>query len=146
MSIDEIILNYRNFLVVSWSCLSEILNELDWDESPYFLDEWMQANWELLVEKQIDEVDTLASYGYDGSSACRYSDKNRTVTHRVICWETEEETETKYIFLCFVTKKDGAYEIAPPFDYVSVENFATRERLALPLNKVKFSIEQVKKP
>ncbi len=140
MLINEIVLNYRSFLISSWTCLSEILIKLDWDESPYFLDDWMQANWELLVEKQIDSSYILASYGFNNSPQCRYLGKDKTVTHRIICWENKE---IKYIFLCFTTKKDGRYEIRPPFNYVNVENFVTGERSVLPLNQLNFMVEEV---
>jgi hypothetical protein len=143
MSIDQIVLNYQKFLLMSWSCLSEILAELDWDEFPYFLDEWMQANWELLVEQQADPSYTLASYGFDGSPQCRYSEKDRIVTHRVICWEKEKIPEIKHVFLCFVGKIDGTYKISPPFDYVDVENAETRERATLPLDEISFALEEI---
>lgn len=143
MSIEEIILNYRNFLIISWACISEILYELDWDQSPYFLDEWMQANWELLVEKQIDQAYILASYGYDSSPECRYSDEDSLVTHHIVCWEKNNTQGTKYIFLCFVTKEGEVYKIAPPFNFVDVENSATGNREVLPLSKISFTVEQI---
>lgn len=143
MQIDEIVLNYRKFLIAGWSYISEILINLNWDESPYFLDEWMQANWELLVEKQIDNELVLASYGFDNSARCRYSDKNKIVTHQIICWDKERISESKYIFLCFTTKVNQRFEIAPPFDYVNVEDFLTKERLVLPLGKLNFSLDQI---
>jgi len=62
MSIEEMVLNFRDFLNASWSSIRKILYILDWDGDSYFLDDWIEANWELLVDRQISNA-VLVPYG-----------------------------------------------------------------------------------
>lgn len=117
-----------------------ILESLDWDNSPTFIDDWMQANWELLVEKHLlKSGQYLTSYGYDISSECRYSDKGVSSTHQVVCRRKDQPTGTTYIFLCFLTKRNGVHKIEPPFDLIDIKHNETGERFAIPFDQVHFS-------
>lgn len=92
MSIDKLIVNFRGFLIACWPNIFEVLRCLDWDESPCFLEDWMQANWELMVEKQILESGQfLEPYGYSNSQKCRYASKNEKATHRIVCKKNGNE-------------------------------------------------------
>lgn len=143
MSINKIILNYRAFLLACWPNLSSILNDLDWDSNPYFLDEWAQANWELLVEFQLGPEVYLFPYGFDQSPNSRYLNKGNEPTHHILC-RNDSNPETKHRFLCFATSDDkGGYQISPPFDYVNVEHMPSRKRVVLPLDILSFEIEPI---
>ncbi len=143
MSINQLIINFRSFLIACWPNISKILEQLDWDGSPYFLDNWMQANWELIVETQTLELGQLLSpYGYKSSSKCRYTYKNAKLTHRVTC-KKNGSSEPQYNFLCFVSKKDGVFKIEPPFDFIDVEDIKTGDRLSLAFGEMDFSIEKI---
>ena len=145
MLISDLINNFRTFLILSWPCLSSILEKLDWDESPYFLENWLQANWELLVEQQIlEDKQFMRPYGYDASPNCRFNSKGSVTTHQVICTLNGGGDGKKYIFLAFVTTSNGSnYKIEAPFDYVDVEEVNTGNRITLPIEKVDFSLETV---
>lgn len=143
MSIEEIVLNYRRFLIESWPSLSRVLDNLDWDQYPYFLENWEQANWELLVEGQVGEKYRLPPYGFARSPNARYLNQGTESTHQIICLKQEKSLKTKYRFLCFSTvDSEGANKIAPPFDCVNVENFGDKERFVLPLKNLGFTIDQ----
>lgn len=143
MSINQLIINFRSFLIACWPSMSEILEQLDWDESPYFLDDWIQANWELMVEKQIlDPGQLLVPYGYCSSPECRYTYKDENLTHRVTCKKNGQPVP-QYNFFCFVAKSDGVSKIEPPFDFVNVEDFKTGDRLSLPFKDVDFLVQEV---
>lgn len=140
MSINQLIINFHSILVSSWPSMSKILEHLDWDESPYFLNDWMQANWELMVEKQaLGQGQFLAPYGYDSSAGSRYTYKDCKLTHQVTCKKKGKPT-SQYYFLCFVSKLDGAFKIEPPFDFIDVVHIETKDILTLALEEVEFSI------
>lgn len=142
MQIQKLILNYRNFLLGGWASLSEVLAILDWDSSPYFIDEWMQANWELLVERQIEGEIGLLPYGFDHSDRAKYLHTNKKSTHRITC-SPREEIEKKYTFLCFTSKVGDGFENGPPFDYVYVEDSLTKMRFSIPLDDLSFAVESL---
>lgn len=81
MSINPLIINFHSFLISCWPSISKIVEELNWDDNPYFIENWMQANWELIVEGQILESENLlVPYGYESSSECRNNDlRNKLV-------------------------------------------------------------------
>lgn len=140
---DQIVHNFRTFLVSSWPSVSTVLEQLDWDEWPYFLEEWMQANWEFIVEKQILEPGSfLTPYGYNSSSKCRFSDKGEVLTHKIMCKDIK--TELCYRFLCFVSNKEGKFVIEPPFNLADVENIQDRSRMTISLDDVYFYLEEIK--
>jgi hypothetical protein len=144
MSINQLIINFHSFLIACWPNLSKILEQLDWDESPYFLENWIQANWELIVEKQaLESGELLVPYGYDSSSGCRYTFKGEKLTHRVTC-KKKGQSESQYNFLCFVSKGDGVFKIEPPFDFIDVEDVNTGDRLSLTFDEVDYSIETIR--
>lgn len=143
MQIQGLVKNYRNFLIASWDSLSEILASLDWDNSPYFVDEWMQANWELLVERHLDAGMTLLPYGFDQSDRTRYSSSEKMSTHRIICDREEVSTGEKYTFLCFTGKVGGGFEFGPPFDYVYVEASRTKKRFGTELQGLQFKLDSL---
>ena len=45
---------YREFLNISWNYVyCQILHHHDWNRDSDFLDDWMQINWEILVEREL---------------------------------------------------------------------------------------------
>ena len=144
MPVNNLIINFHGFLVACWPNISKVLEQLDWDESPYFLDNWMQANWELIVEEQaLESGRLLVPYGYNSSPRCRYTCKDGKLTHRVIC-RKKGQLESRYNFLCFVSKENGVFKVEPPFDFISVEDVENGERLRLAFDEVHFSIEKMR--
>lgn len=143
MTINQAIVNFRNFLIYCWPSIEKVFEHLDWDNSPYFLEEWMQANWELLVEKQVLETDQLlTSYGYDRSSACRYINADKVITHSVVC-KKKSEPNARYYFRYFITKDEITFKMAPPFDLVEVEDIKSGDRFKVSFDDVEFSIETI---
>jgi len=143
MSIQNLITNYQYFLIHSWPYVSKTLDLLDWDATPHFLDHWMQANWELLVEKHIMSTNQfLAPYGYVIVSGGRYTNRHVKITHRVIC-NSKSDLSTSYYFLCFLTETDCGHKIEPPFDFISVENVETRLRSVIAFDDIEFSLNML---
>jgi hypothetical protein len=96
---NESILNFRDFLNQSWPSLHKVLDCLDWDENPYFVEYWIQANWEILVENQaLESGDVLEPYGYGKSPGDRYLEREKIATHRVIC--EKNQCRMRNIYFC----------------------------------------------
>jgi len=143
MLIYGLIANFRDFLNTGWSSVEKVMEHLEWDESPYFYDEWIQANWELLVEKHILKPgQLLAPYGYNSSPECRYSIKGGVLTHRVVC-KKKGGFDFQYIFLCFKSRTGTEFKIEPPFDYVGVEDIETRDRSSVAFEELEFSVHSI---
>lgn len=48
------IMLFREFLNISWDhVIYKIMDEHDWDDDGNFIYNWMQINWELLVEREL---------------------------------------------------------------------------------------------
>ncbi|MGI9279061.1 MAG: hypothetical protein ACR2PX_05440 [Endozoicomonas sp.] len=143
MSLNELIRNFRCFLLSSWPQFVKVQKHLDWDENPYFFDIWLQANWELMVEFQALERDQyLTPYGYDNSAGCRHINKDKMATHRLVCKSSSNKNEESY-FLCFSTKIGRGCQLSPPFDWVDVEGKVTGKRFSMPLKDVTFFLETI---
>ena len=142
MQINQLIDNFRCFLLSCWPQFLKLQCQINWDESPYFTDDWLQANWELMVEYQaLKHEQYLAPYGYNHASDCRYLNKGKVCTHRVACKEINKEEV--FYFLCLVTKSDDGCAIRPPFDFIDVEDKVTGKRTSIPLKNATFYIEPV---
>lgn len=44
---------FREFLIASWPFLDKLMKNHDWDNDVNFTEDWVEANWELLVEREI---------------------------------------------------------------------------------------------
>lgn len=148
MGVEEIVLFFRQFLIKSWPIISQHLDSIDWDEDAYFLDDWMQANWELLVERQLGKEIFLLPYGYDKSSMARYLSKGHEANHQIICTEKHSSNAGKYEFLCFLTadsilNDNLTYKIDTPFDFVRVKELDSSKQVAFPVDKITFNIISV---
>ena len=141
MSIDQLVRNFHKYILACWPQLNLIMENLDWDEDPYFIDNWLQANWELMVEKQLGNSKViLAPYGYDINPDNRYMMSGAPFTHRVICELLD--SRDSYFFLEFSTTERGAVKYAPPLDFVAVENQNNKIEY-LQLDKVNFSLATI---
>lgn len=52
--ITQHILFFRDFLNISWDhVIYNLMNQHDWDNDGDLIDDWMQVNWELLLEREL---------------------------------------------------------------------------------------------
>ncbi|CAG9000319.1 MAG: hypothetical protein CENE_02314 [Candidatus Celerinatantimonas neptuna] len=142
MPIHQLMLNFQQFMVACWPQLTQVMQNLDWDNDPYFVDKWIQANWELMVEEQLGRKGiTLLPYGYDSSPNSRYTRVGASATHRVIC--KLKDTENRLAFLSFISKAGGELKLEPPFDNVCVKNLDTNDITSLLIDDVEFFVDKV---
>ncbi len=142
MSAHQLILNFRQFMLACWPQLNQVMQNLDWDNDPYFVDNWVQANWELMVEKQLDGNDIiLFPYGYDDSPNSRYTKVGANASHRVIC--NLKNMEETFTFLSFTSKVKEELKLEPPFDGVRIKSLNTGTIMLYSVDDVEFSIDKI---
>lgn len=139
MKIEDLVLNFKCFMISSWPQLENIMGNLDWDDQPYFLDDWLQANWELIVERQLEiEGIVLPAYGYNQDTEARYTKVGFSETHKVVCNIAGVDKEK--LFLKLVSKSDAGFSLEPPFDHVLVKGIGNKELEYYNIGDVKFSL------
>jgi hypothetical protein len=101
----------------------------DWDDDGSFICEWLQVNWEFLIERELLEKNGfLKSYTYDNF---RITHPNAIPTHEIICKPKANkqliDDKTKAIipaektlgFAGFKRKLERGYGFYPPFDFLT---------------------------
>lgn len=136
------IIKFQKFMIHCWKDLDDIMDKHDWDNDGTFTNEWLQANWEFLVERQLlkkngGELRSFGSY----LSELRISRPNASPTHEIICLpknhtslyddKTKEPlpADKRLIFYIFLKKMDGSYGLYPPFNYAGVFTIQGKKRV-----------------
>jgi hypothetical protein len=133
ISINNLLTQFSSLLVLYWENLLLLVKE---DSTGSLKDDWLQANWELIVEGLLDDKNIVLEVYGDGadcngeSSRVLYPD--RQPTHRLICKPLDgnyiydvlnekslDITQGDIIFDRFVSiGEDGWYHELPPFDKI----------------------------
>lgn len=88
MTIDASIKTFAQFLNKSWDVVQGLLKNRDYTTDNSSISDWIQANWELLVERKVLNINEyLEVYDegadfYGGSS--RITDMNALSTHKIV--------------------------------------------------------------
>lgn len=51
--VTQVLRKFRDFLNASWPVINDLLQSHDWDNDPYFLEDWIDENWKQLVARQL---------------------------------------------------------------------------------------------
>ena len=133
MTPDVVVRGFQVFLRDSWESVGRILGAGD-SACSSLQNDWLQANWELLIETQLcrSGVQFLEVYGEvadcNGSSS-RVWMPEALPTHRVVCLSAstdpvKDEITSRSIdvrnltFDGFVHWSEGQYRVSPPFDAI----------------------------
>lgn len=130
--VSDVILKFRDFLLAAWVAIDAILISHDWDNDPYLIEDWLSANWKLLVERQI-------AYLYDISvdnSFVVFCDVSRGATDMIS--SKPLPNHGAYKFKAFVSKKGNGFGIYPPFDIVELTDTTNDEVCFAALKDVSF--------
>lgn len=143
MGADKFVRMFADFLTLSWSVTDKMISDRGYTSDESSRDDWVQANWELLVERKILPLrNYLEAYGsgadFNGSSS-RITDFEEMPTHclNIIVSGVEDMLNESFIgdgrypFDRFVGFADGFYVDRPPFTYVLVSDGATERVFAL---------------
>lgn len=153
--ITKHIITFREFLLTSWNDYHNLvaghLHEMDSD----FLDDWIQANWEFLVEREL-----LQNQGYVNSIGVSYPQPRITYpdaecTYLVLCHSKSIAGEfdinkkikltkdSSFIFRCFFSKVDDNLILSPPFDLIGGSFIGSGELFFFELNQIEFILHPV---
>ena len=153
MDEHSLIIDFRNFIATNWDYIISLDKQ---DESDALLSDWLQGNWEMLVERHLPTPIMLEVYGdgADNGKSSRIDCPEASPTHMVICApkkgsvvydylnNVQVSSETNIVvFDRFVSiRSDGWYFEEPPFDKVLCFNFsdASRREMVLSIDSVIF--------
>ena len=150
IDVNEQILLFRKFLLDSWEDLGFLMANHDWEGDSNFIDDWLQVNWEFLVERQL-----LKNLGYLNHFDMlfkreRVTNKNKKITHLICCGPKEGHvliddqsgkplpTNCLLIFHCFYKKMGRSHGLYPPFDSVGIVLGDPKKRFYVSLETVNF--------
>ena len=154
--LKRILSNYSRLLVSSWNIVE---NASQKDETGSLKIDWLQANWEVLVEGLLgDHQITLEVYGEgadcNGANS-RVIYPKRLPTHKIICAPLEgnqirdilnnqdlDVSRNDVVFDSFVSiGEDGWYYERPDFDHVLAEH--NNHSVVVEFGKVGFELKKI---
>ncbi|MGH1335927.1 MAG: hypothetical protein ACRBFS_07345 [Aureispira sp.] len=157
--IEQVVLGFRDFLKVAWPAFLKQLEQIPVSKQEDCIDDWLQVNWELLVETAICEpLQYLWPYG-SGGNANGISDRilfsEGVITHAVVCYPKVGEhffnafdNQLVRADLCIWEKfaslstNKQHYIDGPPFDYVLLSR-EYNELIIVAVKDVVFKLETV---
>ena len=137
ISVKELLEKFSNLLTYYYDNLSSLS---EYDTSGSLNEDWLQANWELLVEGLLGKEDLVLEVYGDGADCNGESSRvlypNWLPTHKIICMSTDnnqvydilnkrqlDTSKNEIVFDRFVSiGRDGWYYEIPPFDKVLAEH------------------------
>lgn len=155
MNINDIVKEYARFLNQSWNNAMPLLMGRDYTTDEFAINDWLQMNWEMLVERKILSINEyFEPYGdgadYNGAS-CRITDINAIATHKLIgnsnsipafdYLNNNHVIVENVVFDRFVGFEEGYYTMKPSFDLVLVYE-GNLERV-FKLSEIEFSVIKI---
>ncbi|ABX49202.1 hypothetical protein Sbal195_2032 [Shewanella baltica OS195] len=146
--LHSLLIKYQSFINSAWDIVFADINDND------LQDDWLEANWELIVESQLQAGDKRVNISRYGSGASGNSDRifieNAPVTHDVKCFPSGSDSlydlidrvevdvpENGFTFRRFVTVDNDWYYQQAPFNLVQV---CELENAVFILDQLKFKL------
>ncbi|WP_427452961.1 hypothetical protein [Litorimonas sp. WD9-15] len=155
MDLHSLIIKFRDFIALNWERILELDTQ---DESDALLIDWLQVNWEMLVERQIPNPKIILEIYGDGadngrSSRIQFADalpthrvllksKNRSLVFDHLNKKNVEIDEAPLTLDRFVSMRpDGWYYEEPPFD--KALSFINGKEVVFNINDVEFILGHI---
>lgn len=155
MDIDKAIRIFSDFLNNSWTIIFPLLTDRSYTTNESSKSDWLQSNWEILVERKVLQLDEyLIEYG-DGADfyglSCRITDIESSPTHfvRVLVQNGKDMLNeldienSEYTFERLVGFRNGFYNDVPPFDFVLAQDEDIGIERVFLLEQIKFKLEAI---
>lgn len=158
IKITSHLIQFRDFLNSVWDDVHILLKDRDWKEDPDFIHEWIQANWEFLVERELFGQFEITEGALTPctlfNTNIRLQNPKAKITHEIFCKpkpglylidKMSQEMlsdELKLIFRAFV-KQSPYFELSPPFDCIKVLCVQTKNYHLIPIDQVEFFLAPV---
>jgi hypothetical protein len=156
LNIDRAIRDFAKFIDISWAHVVTLIPQDSLISQTQFIDDWLQANWEMLVENRILEPnDYLEVYGFGADfqgSSSRVSSIKALPNCSVTIWRPEEPKNLDLLtdrlvhienleFRELTSFKDGYHAKEPPFDCALFEDIHQNEFL-FSLSNISFILKK----
>jgi len=156
MEINQAVRIFSSFLNASWDIVMPLLLSREYTSDDSSIGDWLQANWEMLVEKKIlkqDEYLEIYSDGadYNGASS-RMNDIEALPTHTLTAFPNSKAVDVlnneiisskeAFEFDRLVGFQNGFYINQPPFNYALLNDSSGVERV-LSLDEITFKLQRI---
>lgn len=156
MEINQTVRAFASFLNASWDIVIPLLLGREYTSDESSVGDWLQSNWEILVEKKIlkqNEYLEIYSDGadYNGASS-RMNDIEALPTHTLKIFANDGAVDllsneiisnnAEFEFDRLVGFQDGFYVNQPPFNYAIITDDSGME-MVLPLDKISFELHNI---
>jgi hypothetical protein len=159
MDIDKALRIFSTFLNSSWKSVAPLLIERSYTSDESSIGDWLQVNWEILVEKKVLKQNEYLEIYSDGAdyygSSSRMVDIEAKPTHTIKVFSNGEANDVlnseiitnkaEFQFERFVGFENGYYVDQPPFNYALVSENSGLERV-LAIEKIIFLLHQIEGP
>lgn len=159
MNINNTIKIFNNYLNSAWKITFPLLKDRFYTSDEESINDWLQANWELLVERKIlDANEYLEVYG-DGAdfygSSSRITDIKALPTHRVVANSLNKtqlhdilnnetiEYDKVLVFDRFVGFENEFYTSTPNFDYALLNDENDGIERVVSLDDISYGIQKI---
>jgi hypothetical protein len=158
MEIDKAIRTFTGFLNSSWDIVYQLLLNRDYTTNESSINDWLQANWELLVERKVLKVNEyLEVYGdeadFNGDSS-RITDPEALPNFRVIVkikndnpildvLNNEQVRFENATFDKIVGFENGFYTIGKKFEYVLIIDPVSGLERVVAIDDVEFGLKEL---
>lgn len=156
-NITKHIRKFQKFLVVCDPYVRELMEDHDWDEDPRLFGDWVQVNWELLVEREILEGHYFLTSFSEGYVENRITSPEETPDYTVagrsaaplldICSNKMVSLDNKKMqFQLFsLVSRDslGRLSMTAPYDIAYLIESKSRQMVAVDFASLEFYIEKL---
>jgi hypothetical protein len=156
MEINKAIRIFASFLNASWDIVMPLLLEREYTSDDSSVGDWLQTNWEILVEKKVLNQDNYLEVYSDGAdyngASSRMNDKEAMPTHTIKVFVNDKAMDflnnqifrdrEELEFERLVGFKNGFYSNLPPFNYVLLNDALGIEKV-LSLDEVVFKLKRI---
>ena len=157
MTVDNAIKIFASFLNNSWNTISPLIRERSYTSNEDSLNDWLQANWEVLVERKILNLGKyLEVYGdgadFNGASS-RITNIDALPHFRIIIKSTSSRKVYDIlnenfiqvdglVFYKFIKFENNFYKEEPFFDHVLAVDTFDVERVFF-IDDIRFELEKI---
>ncbi len=157
MNLDTAIRVFAKFINDAWFTVMPLVKDRNYTSDESSISDWLQSNWEILVERKILEINQyLEIYGegadFNGASS-RITDIDALPNFSIKVNQSSKEQifdllNDEYVsignadFVELVSFKDNFYFKEPNFDYVLLGDDIGMERV-VSIDDIKFELEKV---
>lgn len=148
--VTDQVLKFRDFLISCWGNLDKLMENHDWEDDGKFTREWIQANWEFLVERELlggkaclstlewcDRITQGKSHKLYGVVCKVPTDyKLRDLLKETLNYENED-----LLLFGFRTQTESIFGVYPPFDYAEIRTSNKKKIYVVPLDLCQFHLK-----